>query len=288
MRQYPHVSDSSQAEQPKRPSHRGAEIRVGTFNLLHGRSLRDGSTDAEALRSAVTALDADVLGLQEVDRHQPRSGHVDQTALVADAMVAVHHRFVPALNGTPGFDWEPADGDGSEPDDDSVRPSYGIGLVSRLPVIRWDVLRFPAAKGRLPLLVPAEPKPQVVRVPDEPRSVLAAVVATEAGPMTVATAHLSFVPVVNARQLRAARRWLAGWPRPLVLMGDFNLPGALPAWLTGLNQLARTPTYPSWSARIQFDHVMAEGLTLAQVRRVRSMQLAVSDHCGLTVDLALD
>jgi endonuclease/exonuclease/phosphatase family metal-dependent hydrolase len=225
--------------------------------------------------------------LQEVDRHQPRSGHADQTKVVAEAMGAEHHRFVPALHGTPGFDWVPAEGDGSE-DAIEGRPSYGIGLVSRLPVLRWDVLRFPAAKGRLPLLVPAEPKPQVVRVPDEPRSVLAAVVATDIGPVTVATAHLSFVPVVNARQLRAARRWLAGWPRPLVLLGDFNLPGALPARLTGFNQLARTPTYPSWGARIQFDHVLAEGLSLSHVRMVRSMQLPVSDHCGLTVDLTLD
>jgi len=285
MREDQPVSDGDPGEPAGGSAFPGAAIRVGTFNLLHGRSLRDGSTNADDLRQAVIALDADVLGLQEVDRHQPRSGNVDQTKLVAEAMAAPHHRFIPALHGTPGFDWVPADGDGSDPAGEAGRPSYGIGLVSRLPVLRWDVLRFPPAKGRLPLLVPAEPKPQVVRVPDEPRSVLAAVVSTEVGPMTVATAHLSFVPVVNARQLRAARRWLAGWPRPLVLLGDFNLPGSVPSWLTGFNQLARTPTYPSWRARIQFDHVLAEGLSLAQVRKVRSLQLPVSDHCGLTVDL---
>ena len=50
-------------------------------------------------------IDADVIGLQEVDRFQPRSGGVDQTAVVADALGAEHWRFVPALHGTPGEDW---------------------------------------------------------------------------------------------------------------------------------------------------------------------------------------
>ncbi|MGK5523302.1 endonuclease/exonuclease/phosphatase family protein, partial [Micromonospora sp. URMC 107] len=55
-------------------------MRLATFNLLHGRSLADGLVDPDRLTAAVTALDADVLALQEVDRDQSRSGKLDLTA----------------------------------------------------------------------------------------------------------------------------------------------------------------------------------------------------------------
>ncbi len=61
-------------------------MRVASFNILNGRSLADGEVDAGRLRDAVKLLDADVLGLQEVDRDQPRSHRLDLTAEVAAAM----------------------------------------------------------------------------------------------------------------------------------------------------------------------------------------------------------
>ena len=61
-------------------------MRVASFNILNGRSLSDGEVDAGRLRDAVKLLDADVLGLQEVDRDQPRSHRLDLTAEVAAAM----------------------------------------------------------------------------------------------------------------------------------------------------------------------------------------------------------
>ena len=61
-------------------------MRVASFNILNGRSLADGEVDAGRLRDAAKLLDADVLGLQEVDRDQPRSHRLDLTAEVAAAM----------------------------------------------------------------------------------------------------------------------------------------------------------------------------------------------------------
>jgi endonuclease/exonuclease/phosphatase family metal-dependent hydrolase len=49
-----------------------ALLRVATFNLLHGAAPADGSTDPAGLAAAVRALDADLLGIQEVDRNQER------------------------------------------------------------------------------------------------------------------------------------------------------------------------------------------------------------------------
>ncbi len=171
----------------------------------------------------------------------------------------------------------------------STGPLYGVGLVSRLPVLEWRTTRFAAAPWSLPLMVPAEPRPRFVRVRDEPRAAIAAVVEGAHGPFTVVTVHLSFVPGYNVRQLRALRRWLAGLPRPLVLLGDLNLPGSIPSRITGWTPLVRQRTYPVMSPRVQFDHVLADGFTAhQQVTAVAEVHLLpVSDHAAVTVDVDL-
>lgn len=64
---------------------------MATFNVLHGRSPRDGRVDADRLTTAIRHLDTDLLALQEVDHAQPRSNHLDLTALAAAALDAPTH-----------------------------------------------------------------------------------------------------------------------------------------------------------------------------------------------------
>lgn len=264
-------------------------MRLATLNLLHGRSLDDGRVDPDRLAEAVRSLRADVLGLQEVDRGQPRSGGRDLTAEVAQAVGAPHARFVPALLGTPGQEWEVAGDadvsgtDGAPAGDGAGRaPAYGVGLVSRLPVLSWHVVRLRAAPVRSPILLPGTRVPYLLA--DEPRVGLAAVVATPSGPWTVATTHLSFAPVWNGVQLRWLRDGLAHLPRPLVLLGDMNMPAALPRWLSGWRPLAEVKTYPADRPRVQLDHVLATG-AVPPVRAVETPRLALSDHRAVVVEL---
>jgi endonuclease/exonuclease/phosphatase family metal-dependent hydrolase len=74
-----------------------------------------------------------------------------------------------------------------------------------------------------------------------------------------------------------------------VLLGDFNLPGSLPARVTGWDPLVREKTYPIMRPRVQLDHVLADGLSPLQragaVPRVHL--LPVSDHAAVTVDVDL-
>lgn len=280
-------------------------MRLGTFNLLHGRSLTDGRVDAARLRDAVAALDVDVLGIQEVDRNQPRSGGLDLTAEVAaalrpsrvqgpgstggtgdglDAGGAVEHRFTPALIGTPGFSWRAAiDADA----DGGGEPGYGIGLVSRWPVLSWHTVRLGASPLRSPIVIPGS-RTRVILLRDEPRALLAAVLDSPVGPITVGTTHLSFVPGWNLRQLRRVVRAMRTLPGPRVLLGDLNIPAHL-AWpVAGWTALARVPTYPTDSPRIQFDHVLADprdAERLPPVRSVDAPRTALSDHRPLVVEL---
>ena len=252
-------------------------MRLATFNLLNGTSLDGGGVSAAHLAASARELRPDVLGLQEVDRGQDRSHGADQTAQVADALGHSHFRFAPALIGTPGGQWRAAD-DG----DDATDPAYGIGLVSRWPVRAWHVVRLPAAPVRSPIVLPGTK--QVIWLRDEPRVALAAVVETPAGPMTVATTHLSFVPGWNGKQLRAVTKALGTLPGPRVLLGDLNLPPPFPRLLTRWQVLARLRTYPSPDPRVQLDHALGAG-DLPRVRAVAAPRLAVSDHRALVVDL---
>ena len=252
-------------------------MRLATFNLLHGRSLSDGQVVRERLAESVRLLAADVVGLQEVDRAQSRSDARDLTAEVAAAMGTDQWRFVPALVGTPGFDWVAADGD-----EDAAAASYGCGLVSRYPVREWHTVRLAAAKVRSPIVMPGTK--QVVWLQDEPRVGIAAVVETPLGLMTIATTHLSFVPVWNGVQLRTLCKALSGLPGPRVLLGDLNMPPPFPAVLSRWRSLAKVPTYPSPAPRVQLDHVLALG-DLPPVRTVETPVLPVSDHRALVVEL---
>ncbi len=255
-------------------------MRLATFNILHGRSLSDGKVHAGRFAEAVAALDADVLGLQEVDRAQLRSGLIDLTAVAAGALGAATHRFAAAVVGTPGETWSPWH---AEAGDD--QPQYGIGLVSRWPVRQWQVTSLAAAPVRAPVYVP---KAGMLLLKDEPRVLLAAVLDTPDGPLTVANTHLSFVPGWNIRQLRTAVRALRRLPAPRILLGDLNLPAGPARLISGWRPLARLPTYPSPGPRAQLDHVLLDpsgGDRLGTVERAETPSVAVSDHRPLVVQL---
>ena len=95
------------------------------------------------------ALDADVVGLQEVDRAQPGRTGVDQTAAGGRRRsgAAMGGSSRPS-HGTPGGDAVDAPSTRRRRRDCSNGPAYGVGLVSRLPVPSWRVRRFGAGAGR--------------------------------------------------------------------------------------------------------------------------------------------
>jgi endonuclease/exonuclease/phosphatase family metal-dependent hydrolase len=252
-------------------------MRLVTFNILHGRSLRDGQVDTDRLAAAVRRLDPDILALQEVDRGQERSHHVDLTDVAAAAMGAVDQRFVPALAGTPGAAWAPA----SDPDEPSTA-AYGVSLLSRYPATAWRVLRLP----RIPFRVPrtgAHLWPERL-APEEPRVAVAGRFATPEGPLTAVSTHLSFVPGWGQLQLLAVRRALAGVDGPVVLLGDLNLRGRQPELLTGYRPLGRRPTMPADRPDHQIDHILLRG-ELGRVRAVDNPEMDLSDHRPLVVEL---
>jgi endonuclease/exonuclease/phosphatase family metal-dependent hydrolase len=253
-------------------------MRIATFNILSGRSPEDGQVDEGRYVEAVKTLDADVLGLQEVDRNQPRSQHADLTAIAAEAMGAVEHRFVAALHGTPAV-WTASTGE-EQPDE----AAYGVAFLSRYPVTGWRVVRLPPAPGRVPHRWHGRLLPDWVR--DEPRVGVVADVEAPDGPLRVVTTHLSFLRVWNVRQLRLLLRGLdeAG-EVPTVLMGDLNMGRRTAERVTGLRPLATGLTFPAKAPTLQIDHILASGGRL-RAASGGPVRLPLSDHCALVAELS--
>ena len=287
-------------------------MRLVTWNVLHGCSPDDGRVDLDRFAAAVRALDADVLALQEVDRGQARSHGADLAAVAAEAMGARDHRFAAALVGPPGSwtapreqdrldDADRAGGPGEAAADATgalastvggrmgalvepvpPAPAYGVALVSRLPVLAWRTVRVPPLPRPVPLLLGRPPRPVVVH--DEPRVAVAARVTTDAGAVTVATTHLSFVPGWNLLQLRRLVRVLDRevGPGPLVLTGDLNTGPRRAAWVSGLTGLAAGRTFPAPEPRAQLDHLLGRDVRASDGE---VHHLPVSDHRALGVTL---
>lgn len=255
-------------------------LRVVSYNLLHGMYLaRRGTVDLPAAADIIAQLDADVVALQEVDRDQPRSGHVDQTARLADdlGMTGV---FRAALHGSPDTSWTAAPTDAG----DASGPAYGVALLSRLPISRVRRIALPGggAGSRSPNASLRNPGWDY-----EPRVALSARVATPTAVEVVVT-HLSYLPWRGVRQLRAALAGATG--APAVLVGDLNLPA------TGVNAIIRTttgwrhaggqPTFPAWRPRVQMHHVLVRGGV--RVARAVVHPVSTSDHLPLVVDLVTE
>jgi endonuclease/exonuclease/phosphatase family metal-dependent hydrolase len=253
-------------------------MRLATFNILHGRSIHDGLVDLDRLADAIRFLDADILALQEVDRDQPRSHLADLTAVAAEAMGAVTHRFAAALSGTPGATWIAA----SENDLPGVA-SYGIALLSRYPSDSWQVLRLPRIPTRVPLYLRTPRKMIIVK--EEPRAAVIGRLRTPGGLVVVANTHLSYVPGWGRWQLRRIQRDLAPLQEPVILMGDLNMADDRPAQVTGYRPLARHFTFPVEEPDRQLDHILLRG-RLGEVIATSAPALALSDHRALIVELS--
>src|SRR5215217_8208131 len=130
-------------------------VRLVTFNTHHGVG-DDARHDLPRLAKVLASVDADVICLQEVDRHfGDRSEDVDQALLLSRAL-DMQLAWGPAID---------------EPGSGGARRQYGNALLSRLPILVSDVHRLPGG--------------------GEPRSALRTMLELDGGTLWVTNTHLS-------------------------------------------------------------------------------------------------
>jgi endonuclease/exonuclease/phosphatase family metal-dependent hydrolase len=254
------------------------------------------NSDPQALTSAIHTLDSDVFAFQEVDHFLPRSHSRPQMRDIAESIGARDWAMAPSVIGTPGESWrklndtEPEIITGASTHTELMHESYGIGIVSKIPVVSWHRLNLGNSPLGLPLIVPGDEtgkgRPRFLYVKDEPRLALAAVL--ENG-FTVVNTHLSFVPGFNLAQLRRVKKWAlqiaeSTGTRAIVL-GDLNLPKNLPIAGSRWKSLVIQNTYPSWGAKIQFDYILSPDLAFGEYSVRNFAPTGVSDHLPIGVEI---
>jgi endonuclease/exonuclease/phosphatase family metal-dependent hydrolase len=164
-------------------------VRLITFNTHHGVG-DDGRHDLPRLAKVLAAADADVICLQEVDRHfGGRSEDVDQALLLSRAL-DMQLAWGPAIDEPRG-------------DERTMRRQYGNALLSRLPLLVSDVHPLPGD--------------------GEPRSALRTMLELDGGTLWVTTTHLSTRSVEErAAQVKTIAGLHTDTMAAGVLVGDFN------------------------------------------------------------------
>lgn len=199
---------------------------------------------------ASLAAEHDLVALQEADAGSLRSGFVNQVQWIAQAAGFDHWTL--GLNR-----------------DLAPFARHSLGLLSRHPLLHADYLRLP---GRIP-----------------GRGAIEAQVDWNGRPLSVVVTHLALGKRTQVQQLSLLASRLA--PGPALIMGDFNCE---PDWLAqhpelqqaGLQWATASPcTYPRWQPSRAIDHVLVAGGLRLQAMTVPA--LAVSDHCPLSVEVAI-
>jgi endonuclease/exonuclease/phosphatase family metal-dependent hydrolase len=263
-------------------------MRLTSWNFLHGLPTPLSESTPLDLSRAISALNTDILGLQEMDHGLGRSAGENQVAQIAQLMGTTHWAFAPSVMGSPDEDWQArGKSDGTIVTETAFgAPGYGIGLISKIPVTSWHRLELNAAPIGIFMKLPRDGRTKRFHVREHPRTAIAAVL--ENGWLVINT-HLSFVPFFNYLQLLQVKRWSRNLPvkdkAKIIIMGDLNLRSRFLVRGINWNSLTTKKTFPSWSPKVQIDYILSQKVASEDVLQVEIAASGISDHLPISVDV---
>lgn len=230
-------------------------VRVLTYNIHHGEGV-DGKLDLQRIAKVITAVEPDLVAVQEVDQKVERTGKVDQPAKLAE---------LTSLNGAFGGNFKFQGGD------------YGNLVLSRWPIDKQRNHKLPSLRD------------------GEPRGVLEVEVALpgDAGSLCLLATHLDHRQdeaerIASAKVLNELKT-----PSLALLAGDLNdVPDSrtletLRRHWTVSNEKP-LPTIPVGKPDRQIDYVLFKPGARWRVVETRVLEEAVaSDHRALLAILEI-
>lgn len=182
---------------------KGRAVKVLTYNIAHGVG-HDGRLDLDRIAGVIRRSGADVVALQEVDKHwDARSDFVDQAAALGEKL-NMRVRFAPIYSLDP-------------PEPGKPRREYGLAILSRYPITRFK-------NHELSRISSLEPEKGVQKLPGFPE----AVINLHGRKIHLFNTHLSWLdPEVRLLEAEEMLEIMGSARHPVVLAGDMNaLPDA--------------------------------------------------------------
>ncbi|RFU87360.1 metal-dependent hydrolase [Streptomyces triticagri] len=268
----PAAADEGSSAGAARGGGHHAPLRVASYNM-HAGAGADEVFDLDRQVAELRALDADVIGLQEVDVHwDQRSEWRDLAGELAEAL-DMHVYFAPIYSLDPPAAGEP-------------RREYGVAVLSRHRIVA-------ATNHEITRLSTQDPDPVPAPAPGFGEVVL----RVRGVPVHIYVTHLDYRPDPSVRiaQVADTRRIMAedcsarGRCPAQVLLGDFNAePDAGefgPLWKDLRDVDPGGPTYPALEPVKRIDYVAVNGPVRGGAAAV--VGDGASDHLGVIADLRL-
>ncbi|MFJ1547341.1 endonuclease/exonuclease/phosphatase family protein [Streptomyces sp. NPDC088246] len=248
-------------------------LRVATYNIHAGAGM-DNVFDLDRQTAELRSLDADVIGLQEVDVHWgTRSEWRDLAAELAERL-HMQVSFAPIYSLAPDTPGAP-------------RREFGVAVLSRYRIVSAENHEITRLSTQDPNPVPA-PAPGFGEV----------VLRVKGLPVHVYVTHLDYRgdPSVRTAQVADTRRVMAEDEAPgrqkvrQILLGDFNAapaaPELAPLWKELTDVEPGGPTYPAQDPVQRIDYV-AVSKDSVRVRDAAVAETLASDHRPVVADLLL-
>lgn len=230
-------------------------LRVMTYNVHHCEG-NDSQLDIERIAKIIKDQQCDLVALQELDRNTSRTKSVDQLARLAE------------LTGMTASFGKAIDFGGGE---------YGVGVLSRLPILEQRTTRLPSGEKR------------------EQRVALEVVVQAKSGVEFVfVSTHFDHSSGENDRAQQAAklRTMFGESSRPVILAGDLNAQSSRPELATLLEKWTDvdatklSPTIPAGKPKAKIDYILLPKSGAWEVVSAEVLNEAVaSDHLPLVATI---
>jgi endonuclease/exonuclease/phosphatase family metal-dependent hydrolase len=247
----------------KKSGENDLEINVMTFNIHHGRGI-DRRLNLDRIAQVIQASNADLIGLNEVDRYfSRRSKYMDQVSWLSKQL-NMEYAFGETVTLSANHL--------------TTLRQYGNALLSRYP-IRFQKNHLLTFRSRVV----------------ENRSILEVEVQLPKQVLKIYVTHLGLNPFIHRKQTNFLIEKSRHVPCPLLMMGDWNMRPRSQAWrrihhyFTDVCMATQKSyaTFPSLRPRFQLDYIFINHqIEVVFVEVMKKIPIA-SDHLPLIARLMI-
>ncbi|MBO1511325.1 endonuclease/exonuclease/phosphatase family protein [Metabacillus sp. BG109] len=234
-----------------------------TFNIHHGKGI-DNQVDLQRIAQVIKDSDADIIGLNEVDKHFSKRSHYKNQIGWLAKQLNFEHTFSPSLSL-------------KSKNSGNFMRQYGNALLSRYPIVTKKSHSFNYITGLV-----------------EGRSLLDATIQINEQLYQIMVTHLSLSPYLHRKQTEYILNQLHKYPHPTIIMGDWNMKPGSRQWRKLTEKVQDTwqtvgigtgQTYPSIRPRARLDYIFVSPELQAVKAEVIIKSAKASDHLPLKVTI---